>query len=159
MKMFTPLFVIALVAFAVAPCVQAQGSSADSEAIKTKLTQMENDWVKALTTEDHGVAALGDLVADDYAGVNPDGVHQDKAAMIDETKKDSDTVSSAENENMNVHVYAPNLATVCGNTKETGKDKHGKAFNRTYAWVDTWMERDGKWQCIAEAITLAHKKK
>lgn len=159
MKMLTSLFAITLATFALAPCVQAQGGSADAEAIKAKLTQMENDWVKALIGEDHGVAALGDLVADDYAGVNPDGIHQDKAAMIEETKKETGVLSSAVNESMEVHVYAPNFATVRGNTMEKGKDKHGKAFSRTYAWVDTWMERDGKWQCVAEALTLVPNKK
>ena len=159
MKIFTSLFAIILAAFVAAPCVRAQGGSADAEAIKTKLTQMENDWVKALSGEDHGVAALQELVADDYAGVNPDGVRQNKSAMIDETKTGTDVLSSAVNDSMDVHVYGPNLATVSGNTAEKGKDKHGKALSRTYAWVDTWMERDGKWQCIAEAITLVPKKK
>ena len=153
------LFTIALAVFVAAPCLRAQGSSADADAIKTKLTQMENDWVKALMGEDHGVAALQDLVADDYAGVNPQGVHQNKSDLLEETKKETNTLSSVVNENLDVHVFAPNLATVCGNTIEKGKDKHGKAFSRTYAWVDTWMERDGKWQCVAEAITLAPNKK
>ena len=79
--------------------------------------------------------------------------------MLEETKKETDTLSSVVNENLDVHVFAPNLATVCGNTTEKGKDKHGKAFSRTYAWVDTWMERDGKWQSVAEAITLVPNKK
>ena len=53
---------------------------------------------------------------------------------------------------MDVHVYTPNLATICGTSPEKGKDKNGKEFSRSYAWVDTWMERNGKWECIAEAV-------
>jgi hypothetical protein len=58
-----------------------------------------------------------------------------------------------------VHIYAPNLASVIGMSIEKGKDKKGMAFSRTYAWVDTWMERDGKWQCIAEGVSELPEKK
>jgi len=59
---------------------------------------------------------------------------------------------------MDVHVYGPNLATVTGTTTEKGKDKAGKQFTRSYVWVDTWMERNGKWECIAEGVMLPKKK-
>ena len=63
------------------------------------------------------------------------------------------------NENMDVHVYGPNLASVCGTTMEKGKDKDGKEVTRTYVWMDTWMERNGKWECIAEGVMELPKKK
>jgi hypothetical protein len=68
-------------------------------------------------------------------------------------------LSSATNDNMDVHVYGPNLATVSGTTTEKGKDKVGKQFTRSYVWVDTWMERNGKWECIAEGVMQSPKKK
>ena len=46
---------------------------------------------------------------------------------------------------MDVHLYGPTVATVCGISTEKGKDKDGKEFTRSYGWVDTWMERNGKW--------------
>jgi hypothetical protein len=60
---------------------------------------------------------------------------------------------------MDVHVYGSNLATVCGTTTENGKGKDGKQFTRSYMWIDTWMERDGKWQCIGEGVMALPKKK
>ncbi len=44
-------------------------------------------------------------------------------------------MSSAAISNMEVHVYAPNLATVTGDYTEKGKNKSGKSFSRTYSWV------------------------
>jgi hypothetical protein len=73
--------------------------------------------------------------------------------MLDRMKNETETPSSSVNDNMDVHIYAPNLATVCGTSTEKGKDKNGKEFIRRFAWVDTWMERNGKWECIAEAET------
>jgi ketosteroid isomerase-like protein len=150
MKLFTPLLVITLLTVAAAPCAHAQEKSADSSAITAKLKQMEDDWAKALQNKDH--AAVGNMVADDFAGFNSKGKQRSKAQLVDEIKNETSTLSSSENDKMDVHVYAPNLATVCGTSTEKGKDKDGKAFTHSYAWVDTWMERNGKWECIAEAV-------
>ena len=157
MKLFTPLLVITFLAFAVAPRAHAQEKSADSSAITAKLKQMEDAWSKALLNKDH--AAVGNMVADDFAGFNPDGKHVGKSQLLDEMKNESNTLSSATNDNMDVHVYGLNLATVSGTTTEKGKDKSGKQFTRSYVWVDTWMERNGKWQCIAEGVMESRKKK
>jgi len=58
-----------------------------------------------------------------------------------------------------VRVYGPNMATVVGISTEKGKDKDGKQFSRSFGWVDTWMQRNGKWECVGEAVTLLPKKK
>jgi ketosteroid isomerase-like protein len=155
MKLFTPLLV--LLAVAAAPCAYAQEKAADSSAITTKLKQMEDAWEKALVNKDH--AAVGNMVAEDFAGFNSKGKHRTKSQLVDEIKNETDTVSSAVNDKMDVHVYAPNLATVVGTSTEKGKDKDGKEFTHSFAWVDTWMERNGKWECIGEAVMPFPEKK
>jgi ketosteroid isomerase-like protein len=157
MKLFTPLLVITLLGLATVPRSHAQETAADSSAVQTNLKQMEDAWVKALVNKDQ--AAVGNVVADDFAGFNPDGKHVGKSQLLDEMKNERNTLSSATNDNMDVHVYGPNLATVCGTTTEKGKDKDGKEFTRSYVWVDTWMERNGKWECIAEGVMKSPKKK
>jgi len=157
MKSFTPLLVITLLGLAAAPCAHAQENSADSSAVQAKLKGMEDAWAKALVNKDQ--AAVGNMIADDFAGFNPDGKHVRKSQLLDGVKNEPNTLSSSANENMDVHVYGPNLATVCGTTTEKGKDKDGKQFSRSYAWVDTWMERNGKWECIAEGVMQLPKKK
>jgi ketosteroid isomerase-like protein len=157
MKLFSPVLVSTLLALAVAPCAHAQENAADSSAVQANLKQMEDAWVKALVNKDQ--AAVGNMIADDFAGFNPEGKHVTKSQLLDEMKNEPNTLSSAANENLDVHVYGPNLATVCGTTTEKGKDKNGKQFTRTYVWVDTWMERNGKWQCIAEGVMQSGKKK
>ena len=79
--------------------------------------------------------------------------------MIEHMKTDTDTYSASKNDSMNVHVYGADLATVCGTSTEKGKDKDGKEFSRSYAWVDTWMQRNNKWECIASAGTPLGEKK
>jgi ketosteroid isomerase-like protein len=157
MKSFTPLLVITLLALAAAPCAHAQESSADSSAIKAKLKETEDAWVKALINKDQ--ATVANFIADDFAGFNFEGKHATKSLLLDEIKNEPNMLTSSANENMDVHVYGPNLATVTGTTTEKGKDKDGKQFTRSYVWVDTWMERNGKWECIAEGVMQLPKKK
>src|SRR5437773_11706960 len=137
MKLFSPLLISTLLALAAAPCAHAQENAADSSAVQANLKQMEDAWVKALVNKDQ--AAVGDMIADDFAGFNPEGKHVTKSQLLDEIKNEPNTLSSAANDNMDVHVYGPNLATVCGTTTEKGKDKAGKQVTRSDVWVDTWM--------------------
>ena len=153
MKLLTPLLAITLVTFAVAPCVRAQ----DNAAIETNLKQMEDNWAKALKEKDQ--AAVGNMVADDYAGITSKGERQNKTQLLDEIKTNKDALSASVNDSMEVHVYGPNLATVVGISSEKGKDKDGKTFSHSFGWVDTWMERNGKWECIGEAVMPLPKKK
>ena len=157
MKLFAPVLISTLLALAIAPCAHAQENADDSSAVQAKLKGMEDAWVKALVNKDS--TAVGNMVADDFAGFNPDGKHVGKSQLLDVMKNESNTLSSATNDNMDVHVYGPSLATVCGTTTEKGKDKDGKEFSHSYAWVDTWMERNGKWECIAEAVMQFPEKK
>jgi ketosteroid isomerase-like protein len=154
-KLLMPFLGITLVAFA--PCAHAQDSSGDANATKTKLKQMEDTWEKAFVDRD--TTAIGNMIAEDFAGVDSTAKHRNKSQLLDEIKSESDTLSSATNDKMEVHVYGPSVATVVGTSTEKGTDKNGEQFNRTFGWVDTWMERDGKWECIAEAVTQIPEKK
>ena len=158
MKLITPILAMTtLMALAVAtPVARAQG---DTSAIKTKIKQMEDAWAKSQLDKDHGAAAVAAMLAADYAGVNSKGEMQTKAASIAKIKDGTDTFTLSVIDSMEVNVYAPNVATVCGKSTEKGKDKDGKEFSRSYGWTDTWMERNGKWECIGEGVTLLGDKK
>jgi ketosteroid isomerase-like protein len=147
-----PFLAIILFALGAAPCIRAQ----DNSAIETNLKQMEDAWAKALKDKDQ--AAVGNMVADDYAGINSKGEHQNKTQLLDEIKSSADTLSASTNDSMQVHVYGPSLATVVGTSTEKGKGKDGKQFSHSFGWVDTWMERNGKWECIGEAVMPLKKK-
>lgn len=159
MKSLKPLLALTILACAVAPCgrVAAADKSADDDAVATKLKSMENAWGDALLQKDHGVAVVTGFLADDFAGVNSKGKVQTKSSYLHEMAEE--TITGSTTDSMEVHAYGNNVATVCGTSTEKGTDKDGKAFSHHFGWVDTWMERDGKWQCIAEAGMLIPKKK
>ena len=153
MKLLTPFLAITLIAFAPGPSTRAEHNS----AIETKLKQMENAWDKAWQTKD--TAALGNMLADDYAGMNSKGERQNKSQLLNELKTMTDTVTTSVNDSLEVHVYGPNLAMVVGTSTEKGMDKDNKAFTCSFGWVDTWLQRNGKWECIGEAVVALPEKK
>ncbi len=132
--------------------------AADNSAVEAKIKAMEDKWEAAEMEKDHGAASLADLLASDYVGVGSKGEMRNKASQLEHMKSDTDTYTSARNEKMEVHVYGSDVATAVGVSTEKGKDNEGKEFDRTYAWVDTWMQRDGKWECIASGGTPVEKK-
>ena len=136
---------------------QEEKTSAASPDVSSAIRQMEERWEAAVLKQDS--KAVGELLASDYAGVNEKGEHEDKAALLSRMNQETETLSSAKITDLKVHVYGANVAVAIGDTAEKRTDKNGKAFDRVYRFTDTWMERDGKWQCIAEQesdVTEAH---
>ena len=71
-------------------------------------------------------------------------------------RKDTDTFTSTKNNNLKVTVYSSNVAVAMGDALEKGKGKDGASFDRVYRFTDTWVQRNGKWQCVASQIALVH---
>ena len=81
------------------------------------------------------------------------GEKQNKEEFIKSLSVQDGTITEVINGDMNVTFHGNNIATVLGSHVTKGTDKAGKAFSRTTVWNDTYMEREGKWQCIASGST------
>jgi ketosteroid isomerase-like protein len=124
--------------------------------VTAKIKELESRWEAALLT--HDTSMIEKIVADDFIGTSSSGKTGDKATLLADAKRDTNTYSTAVSSDMVVRVYAPNVAVVTGIAKETGKTKAGKAFSNAYRFTDTWVERNGEWQCVAaHAMTLPKK--
>ena len=97
----------------------------------------------------HDPSVAKAYLANDYRGVSSKGKVMSKSDLLAEMKKDTDTYTSVKNGNMDARVFGGKFAVVMGTSVEIGKDKSGKAFKRNFRWTDSWVERDGKWQCVA----------
>ena len=103
----------------------------------------------------HDTSAIEKMVADDFIGTSSSGKQGDKSTLLAEAKRDTNTYASAVSSDMTVRTFGSNVAVVTGIAKESGKTKSGKAFSHTYRFTDTWVERDGEWQCVAaQAMAL-----
>jgi ketosteroid isomerase-like protein len=134
----------------------AAAPSGKKMSVEASLKEMENKWAAAYLK--HDAATVEPMVAEDFVGVNPKGKVENRHALLAEVKSNKETYTYEANERMQVHRYGNNVAVVVGTAREKGMTKDGKRFDRTYRYTDTWMERGGKWQCVAEQVTLVSAK-
>ena len=106
----------------------------------------------------HDISVIEELVAEDFVGTSSSGKVGNKATMISEARKDKNVYASAVSEDLIVHIFGPNIAVVTGVARETGKTPAGKAFSQAYRFTDTWIERNGRWQCVAAHAMALPKK-
>jgi len=105
------------------------------------LVQIEQEWVRA--AEQHDVAALGCILADDFEEADFDGSLIDRRAMLANASKPS-TVHF-ELSDLHAHVYG-NFAYVRGVGGMRSDDGKFHAKNR---FTDIFVYRDERWQCVA----------
>jgi len=117
---------------------------------KMGVREMEEKWEASIPS--HDFSTVAGFVASDFVGVSSQGKFVNKSSMLAEYKKDKDTYKLAKNEKLNVKSFGPNIMVVTGRAREKGTGKDGKAFDRTFLFTDTWMNRGGQWQCVASQI-------
>lgn len=123
-------------------------STVDQTELETKLKGIEASWNLSQIDKDHGLKLLEEIIADDFFTVTDKGITQNKAELLKSRTENKEAITEVVNGDMTVTFYSDNLATVVGSHVTNGKDIDGKAFSRTSYWTDTFMERNGKWQCI-----------
>jgi ketosteroid isomerase-like protein len=121
------------------------------------LEGLERRWEASFSAHDASVTE--ELVAEDFFGTSSGGKVGNKTTMLAEISKDKNVYSSSVSEDMTVHLYGPDVAVVTGIARESGKSASGKPFSQAYRFTDTWVLRDGKWQCVAaSALAVPNKK-
>jgi ketosteroid isomerase-like protein len=124
--------------------------------VTAQIKQLESRWEASLLK--HDTSEIERIVADDFIGTSSSGKQGDKATLLAEAKRDTNTYMSAVSSDMSVRLYGPNVAVVTGVARETGKTKAGKTFTNSFRFTDTWVERNGEWQCVAAHAMALPKK-
>lgn len=120
--------------------------------VAATIRDLETRWAASIAAHDATVPQQ--LVAADYIGVNSAGRIVNKATLIADMKRDKNTYDSAVNSGVTVRVHG-NAAIAVGTTRQSGKTPAGEAFTYTYRWTDTWLQRNGQWQCVGSQSILA----
>ena len=128
----------------------------NQSVIAAKLKEMEQEWEGSVLK--HDTTAIERMVADDFVGTSSSGKVGDKSTMLASARSDKNVYTSAVSQDMSVHTFGPRVAVVVGVAQEKGKDSAGRAFSHTYHFTDTWVERNGDWQCVAAHAMSVPKK-
>jgi ketosteroid isomerase-like protein len=122
----------------------------DNGSVASKIIAMEKAWNQAYKFRDK--KALGGILHDSLVLVNDDGSLQAKGVFLTsvDTAKPSDQ-QQAEPESISVHVF-DNVAIATGVFREKGIE-NGKPYVRHNRFVDTWVNSNGSWVCVAASAT------
>jgi len=117
------------------------------------IKQSEAQWAAASAKED--TAIVERILADDFVGVDTLGNFFRKADELQGVGNNDGGYASGESSEVNVRIYGD--AAVAQGT-ESWQKKSGERGR--YAWTDTWIRRNGKWQVVAsEDVKLAEPSK
>ena len=138
MKTAAVFLVVLLVA---SVCVGQEANSADT----SMLIALENAWNQAQLH--HDSKALEMLLGDNFISTDNDGVLMTRAQYLADNKDPSYEPTLMANSDVKVFIYH-GFAVVAGIYHAKGTSS-GKAFDRYGRFTDTWVNQNGKWQCVA----------
>jgi ketosteroid isomerase-like protein len=136
-----PVLAFAGLAFAQTPPAATAGKA---PSVSQTVKQLEHDWVDAAKAGD--ADKLGQILADDWVAISPDGTKETKASDLAAVKSGASKLDSFEFGPMEVKVLG-NVAVVQGSDTEKGTSK-GKDSSGKYVWMDVFAKIDGKWQAV-----------
>jgi ketosteroid isomerase-like protein len=113
------------------------------------LIQLERAWDAAFVAKD--MRFIERVLADEFVATYGDGTRGDKAAEMAQTIDFDQRVDSSVLDSFRVRVYGE-TAVVFFSRHMTGP-KSGKIVAVTYRFVDVFVKRAGRWQCVSSQST------
>ena len=128
---------------------QSAGQFRSSRAIEDHCTGKA--WNQAYKAGD--IRALDAILDNEIVLINDDGSIQSKAEFLGSVKATGNNSQEQQvaPESMSVHVFG-NTAISTGVFRAKGV-KNGKSYVRRERFVDTWINKTGKWACVASNAT------
>ncbi len=128
----------------------AQTNDSGSSGDKSLILALESAWNQAELHHDATAAAA--IMADNFISVDHHGTLLTRSKYLADLKDLSYKPEEIFNTDTSVHLYG-DTAVVTSAYRTTGTSD-GKPFAHRGRFTDTWIKRDGKWQCIADQETL-----
>ena len=134
----------ALVAMTSGPGAQSQSGRSDQEI----LMQLERDWDDAFHRRD--VRFIENVLAEEFVAVHSDGALVDRAKELSLVAEFNQQVESTLDE-FTVKVYGD--TAVARFTQHLVGPSRGRTLEVTLRYMDVWVMRAGRWQCVASQST------
>jgi uncharacterized protein (TIGR02246 family) len=129
---------------------QTQTPRAKDPSVEEVVTQIEHEWVDAVKAGD--AEKVGQILADDWIGVGYDGTKETKQSHLADMKTGNAKLESFEFGPMDVKVLGT-VAVIQGSNTEKSTTTDGKDSAGKYAWMDVFVQRDGKWVIVRSQST------
>ena len=139
-------FLLAFVC-AIALFVSAQNDT--NSGVQSKIIALEKAWNQAYKLGD--TRALEGILDDQIVLINDDGSIQSKAEFLAGVQPAKSQEQQVAPESMSVRVFGT-TAVATGVFRAKGVEA-GKPYVRRERFVDTWVNKGGKWVCVATNAT------
>ena len=143
-----PLLSLACFAGLMSGCVSPPSGIKSDPA--TALRQLDQERIQAQIGAD--AAALDRLYAEDFIGIGPSGTVRTKAQVIADFTSGSLRFQSITTDDVRWRVYG-DTAVETGRSTMIGQDR-GKAVPRDNRFTRVWVERQHRWQLVANHYSL-----
>lgn len=140
-------FACVLVAAASTATAIAQDGAVRSE--QDILIQLERDWDAAFLR--HDVPFIENILAEEFLATYPDGNRGDRAKELSLAAEFNQQIDSSMLDEFAVKIYRDS-AVVWFRRKLVGPSQ-GRRLEVTYRYIDVFVWRDGRWQCVASQST------
>lgn len=126
------------------------GAQQNTGSAESKVIALEKAWNQAYKLRDK--KALNQILQDSMVLVNDDGSLQSKAAFLEGVGSAGPSdQQQAEPESISVHLFG-DVAIATGVFREKGVE-NSKPYTRRNRFVDTWINQNGSWTCVAASAT------
>ena len=119
------------------------------DKILAELAAAEASFADAVVHND--LAALGEIVTEDWVIVDPDGTVIDRTRFFEVIRSGALTHTAMQSEQTRIRVYG-DTAVVTALTKTEGAFL-GKAFATVERATDVFARCDGRWRCVLTHLT------
>jgi len=138
-----------LLAFLVPAVSVSGGQSGPVLSDQQILIKLERDWDAAFHRKD--VAFIDSVLAQEFVSTYGDGTRGDRAKELKQAAEFNQQVDSSTLDEFIVKVYG-DTAVVWFTQHMVGPSK-GQQLELTYRYIDVFVMRDGRWQCVASQST------
>lgn len=137
--------VCGLFALLVVVAVDAQSVRSDQEI----LMQLERDWEAAIRRND--AAFIGSILADEFIATHDDGSRADKAKEMAFAASFNQQIDSSWMDEFTIQIHGD--TAVVWFTLHLVGPMQGRQVELALRYLDVWVIRDGRWQCVASQST------
>src|ERR1700732_4089701 len=138
-----------LLALMYAPSLLVSAQNDTNAGVQSKIIALEKAWNQAYKLGD--TRALEQILDDRIVLISDDGSIQTKAEFLASVQPAKSQEQQVAPESMSVRVFG-NTAIATGVFRAKGVES-GKPYAPRERFVDTWIDKAGKWSCIATNAT------
>jgi len=141
--------ILALLAVLFTAALSAPASAQRVRSDQEILIQLERDWDTAYHQAD--AVFIERVLADEFIATYGDGTRGDKAEELSRAANFNQKIDSSTLDEFIIKIYGD--TAVVWMTQHLVGPSNGQRLELTFRYVDVFVMRDGRWQCVASQST------